>query len=95
MASFLHGALIVQTNGIKFSDLQTSGAAKESVFPIRQPDRLHDMNTMDVRLAYSQFLLGHTETPVAARLSPLSHDVPVEVNVHLHFPSHIRIIIYN
>ena len=81
MASHLLAALVAQTKGIKFYDLQTCGACRgECVFLVRRPDSVYDVNCLDVRLARGRFLLGHLEAPVAARLSPLMRDVPVEVS---------------
>ena len=94
MASLLLAALVAQTKGIKFYDLQTSGVCRgEHVSLVRWPDSVYDVNCLGVRLARGLFLLKHMEASVAGRLCPLRHDVPVEVYSHLHFPSHVRIII--
>ena len=94
MASLLLAALIVQTKGIKFYDLQTSGACRrEHVSLVRQPDSAYDVNCQDVRLVHGRFLLDHIEAPIAARLFSLRCDVPVEMYSRLCSPSHVRIII--
>ena len=94
LASLLLAALVAQTKGIKFYDLQTSGACRgEHVSLVRQPDSVYDVNCLDVRLACGRFLLGHIEAPIAARLFPLRCDVQVEMYSRLCFPSHVRIII--
>ena len=89
MASLLLAALVSQTKGIMYYDLQTSGACGgERVSLVRRPDSVYDVNCLDVRLARGRFLLGHIEVPIAARLSPLRCDVPVEMYSRLRFPSH-------
>ena len=94
MTSLLLAALVAQTKGIKYYDLQTSGACGgEHVSLVRRPDSVYDVNCLDVRLVHGRFLLGHIEAPIAARLFPLRCDVPVEMYSHLRFPSHVRIII--
>ena len=81
MASPLVAALVAQSKGIKFYDLQTSGACRgEYVFLVRQPDSVYDVNCLDVRLVCGQFLLGHIKAPAATYLSPFMRDVPVEVS---------------
>ena len=93
MASLLLAALIVQTKGIKFYDLQTSGACRgEHLSLVRRPDSVYDVNCLDVRLVRGRFLLGHIEAPIAARLFPLTCDVQVEMYSRLRFPSHVQII---
>ena len=82
MVSLLLAALVAQTKGIKFYDLQTSeGCRRERVFLVRRPDSVYDVNCLDVRLARGPFLLGHIEAPIAARLFLLRCDVPVESQV--------------
>ena len=96
MASLLLAALVVQTKGIKFYDLQTSGTCgEEHVSLVRRPDSVYDVNCLDVRLFRGRFLLGHTEAPIASRLFLIRCDVPVEMYSRLRFPSHVRIIIKN
>ena len=78
MGSLLLAALIAQTKGIKFCDLQTSGACRgEHVSLVRRPDSVYDVriNCLDVRLARGRFLLGHIKAPIAAHLFPLRCDV--------------------
>ena len=90
MASLLLAALVAQTKGIKFYDLQTSGACRgERVSLVRRPDSVYDVNCLDVMLAAGRFLLGHIEAPIAARLFPLRCDVQVEMYSRLRFPSHV------
>ena len=80
LASLLLDALVAQTKGIKFYDLQTSGACRgERVSLVRRPDSVYDVNCLDVRLACGRFLLGRIEAPIAARLFPLRCDVQVEM----------------
>ena len=94
MASLLLVALVAQTNGIKFYDLQTSGACRgECVSLVRRSDSVYNINCLDVRLARGRFLFGHIETPIAACLFPLRCDVQVEMYSRLRFPSHVRRII--
>ena len=88
MTSLLLAALVAQTKGIKYYDLQTSGTCGGEHVSL-----VYDVNCLDVRLVHGRFLLGHIEAPIAARLFPLRCDVPVEMYSHLHFPSHVRIII--
>ena len=88
MASFLLADLVAQTKGIKFYDLQTSGACRgERVSLVRRPESVYDVNCLDARLARGRFLLGHIEAPIAAGLFPLRCDVQVEMYSRLRFPS--------
>ena len=94
MKSLLLAALVAQTKGIKFYDLQTSEACRgDRVSLVRQPDSVYDINCLDVRLARGRFLFGHIEGPIAACLFPLRCNVQVEMYSRLRFPLHIRIII--
>ena len=81
MASVVLAVFIAQTKGVKFYDLQTSGAVRgEGVFLIRRPDNAYDVNCIDVQLARGRLLVGHLEAGVAAHLSPLMRDLPVDVS---------------
>ena len=94
MASLLLAALVAQTKGIKFYDLQTSGACRgERVSLVGLPDSVYDVNCLDVRLARGRFFLGRIEAPIAACLFPLRCDDPVDMYSRLRFPPHVRIII--
>ena len=89
MASLVLAALVASTKEIKFYDLQTSGTCRgEPVSLVRRPDSVYDVNCLDVRLVRGQFLLGHIEAPIAARLFIFRCDVPVEM-----YLSHVRRII--
>ena len=80
MASVVLAVFVAQTKGIKFYDLQRSGAVRgEGVFLVRRPDNAYDVNCLDVRLARGRILIGHLEAPVATQLSPLMRDLPVDV----------------
>ena len=51
MASLLLAALVAQTKGIKFYNLQTSEACRgECVSHVGWPDSVYDVNCLDVRL---------------------------------------------
>ena len=70
----------MQTKGVKFYDFGRSGVSRgERCVVLRRPDNLYDGNCLDVRLLCNRLLLGHVEALVAAHLSPLMRDWPVEV----------------
>ena len=64
-----------------FYDFGVSGACRgESVVVAQRPDNAYDANCLDVRLVRGQYLLGHLEAPMAARLSPMMRDVCIHVD---------------
>ena len=86
MASVWLGSLIAQVKGVKFYDLQASGACLgDRVLLIRRPDNPYDVNCLDVRLGRGRGrgrpLLGHLEAPIAAFLSPDARDAGGGVRV--------------
>ena len=75
MASF-----VAEVKGVKFHDCRGLRACRgERVVLRRQPYNAYDANCVEVQLQRGRRLLGHLEAAVAARLSPLMRDVPVEV----------------
>ena len=81
MASVVLAVFVAQTKGIKFYDLRRSGAVRgEGVFLVWRPDNTYDINCLDVRLVRGRTMIGHLEAPVAAQLSPLMRDLPVDVS---------------
>ena len=81
MVSVVLAVFVAETKGIKFYDLQRSGVVRgERVFLVRWPNNAYDGNCIDVRLTRGDLMVGHLEAPVAARLSPLMRDLPINVS---------------
>ena len=73
-------SFVAEVKGVKFHDCRRLRACRsERVVLRRQPYNAYDANCVEVQLQRGRRLLGHLEAAVAAHLSPLMRDVPVEV----------------